>query len=65
MDDVVSTFYLRGDAAALIAIVRRADERQEDDGGAHRALRLLARLDDPQAVEFCRRAEPARPVGAA
>ena len=65
MDDVVRSFYLRGDAAALIAIVRRADERQEDDRGAHRALRLLARMGDPEAVEFCHCAGRARSVGAA
>jgi hypothetical protein len=65
MDDVVKSFYLRGDAAALIAIVRRADERREDDGGAHLALKLLARLGDPEAAEFCRGAGASRSVSAA
>jgi hypothetical protein len=53
MDDVVEMLYLRGDAAALITIVRRAREQAEDDRGAWRALTLLARLGDPQATEFC------------
>jgi hypothetical protein len=61
MDDVVKSFYLRGDAAALVAIVRCADERQEDDRGAYRALKLLARLGEPEAAEFCHGAGPRDP----
>jgi hypothetical protein len=53
MDDLVEQLYLRGDADALIAIVRRTGESQDDDRGAYRALTLLARLGDPRAVAFC------------
>ena len=66
MDDVVKSFYLRGDAAALIAIVRRADEREQDDRGAYLALKLLARLGGPEAAELCHGAGGvSRPVSAA
>jgi hypothetical protein len=65
MDDVVKSAYLRGDAAALIAIIHRAGERREDDRGAQQALKLLARLGDPRAIEFCRSAGVSRSVGAA
>jgi hypothetical protein len=53
MDDLIEHLYLRGDAESLVAIVRRTSEMQEDDRGAYRALTLLARLGDAQAVAFC------------
>ena len=53
MESGVRRLCLSGDAQALIAIARCARCLREGDGGAQRALRLLARMGDRDAAAFC------------
>ena len=53
MENEVERLYLRGDTKALLVIARRAGSPAEDGRGAFRALRLLARMGDQEAITFC------------
>ena len=52
MDHEVEQLYLRGDTCSLIAISRNTGSAMNDNRGAYRALRLLARLGDREALAF-------------
>jgi lysophospholipase L1-like esterase len=53
MNQVVQLLYEHGDTGQLIAAAQGAGIVTDDCAGARQALRLLARLGDPDAVTFC------------
>ena len=53
MDQIVQQLYEHGDTGHLIAAAQGAGVVRDDCAGAREALRLLARLGDPDAAAYC------------
>jgi hypothetical protein len=65
MDQIVQQLYEHGDTGRLIAAAQGAGIVGDDCAGAREALRLLARLGDPEAAAFCADAESCSPATSA
>jgi hypothetical protein len=57
---IVQQLYEHGDTGLLIAAAQGTGIITDDCPGAREALRLLARLGDPEAAAFCGSAPEAR-----
>ena len=65
MNQVVQQLYERGDTGLLIAAAQGVGIVTDDCLGAREALRLLARLGDPEAAVFCATADACSPATSA